>query len=73
MANDKRSPSITNGFHLMLETMQYNGLDTIYGVARIQVTDLVRLAQAMGMRHIGFRHEQSAGSARRMEIGGFNV
>jgi oxalyl-CoA decarboxylase len=73
MVNETNFPSITNGFHLMVEAMQLNGLDTIYGVAGIPVTYLVRLAQAKGMRHIGFHHEQSAGSARRMEIGGFNV
>ena len=43
--------------------MKLNGLDTIYGVAGIPVTDLARLAQAKGIRYIGFRHEQSAGNA----------
>jgi oxalyl-CoA decarboxylase len=32
-------------------------------VAGIPVTDLARLAQAEGIRYIGFRHEQSAGNA----------
>src|SRR5215831_7896657 len=63
MANDTSSPGLTNGFHLVVEAMQLNGLDTIYGVAGIPVTDLMRLAQAKGMRYIGFRHEQSAGNA----------
>lgn len=43
--------------------MKLNGLDTIYGVVGIPVTDLARLAQAEGIRYIGFRHEQSAGNA----------
>src|SRR5437879_4577740 len=63
MANDKSSSDITNGFNLVIEAMKLNGLDTIYGVAGIPVTDLARLAQAKGMRYIGFRHEQSAGNA----------
>ena len=63
MANDTSSPGITNGFHLVVEAMKLNGLDTIYGVAGIPVTDLMRLAQAKGVRYIGFRHEQSAGNA----------
>ena len=63
MANETNSPGITNGFHLVVDAMQLNGLDTIYGVAGIPVTDLTRLAQAKGMRYIGFRHEQSAGNA----------
>jgi oxalyl-CoA decarboxylase len=63
MATETNSPGITNGFHLVVEAMQFNGLDTIYGVAGIPVTDLMRLAQAKGMRYIGFHHEQSAGNA----------
>ena len=63
MATETNSPGITNGFHLVVEALKLNGLDTIYGVAGIPVTDLARLAQAKGMRYIGFRHEQSAGNA----------
>ena len=40
-----------------------NGVDTIYGVVGIPVTDLARHAQEVGIRYIGFRHEQSAGNA----------
>ena len=63
MENETKSPSITNGFHLVVDAMKLNGLDTIYGVAGIPVTDLARLAQAKGIRYIGFHHEQSAGNA----------
>src|SRR5881296_1882641 len=63
MATETSSPGITNGFHLVVEALKLNGLDTIYGVAGIPVTDLARLAQAEGIRFIGFRHEQSAGNA----------
>jgi oxalyl-CoA decarboxylase len=63
MDNATNSASITNGFHLVIEAMKLNGLDTIYGVVGIPVTDLARLAQAEGIRYIGFRHEQSAGHA----------
>src|SRR5919106_2063195 len=55
--------SITNGFHLVVDAMKLNGLNTIYGVAGIPITDLARLAQAEGIRYIGFCHEQSAGNA----------
>jgi len=57
------SAPITNGFHLVVDALKLNGFDTIYGVAGIPVTDLARLAQAEGIRYIGFRHEQSAGNA----------
>ena len=63
MANETNAPTITNGFHLVLDALKLNDLDTIYGVAGIPVTDLARLAQAEGIRYIGFRHEQSAGHA----------
>lgn len=54
---------MTDGFHLVVNALKLNGLDTIYGVAGIPVTDLMRLAQAEGIKYIGFRHEQSAGNA----------
>ncbi len=63
MANETNFPAITNGFHLMVDALKLNGLDTMYGVAGIPVTDLARLAQAKGIRYIGFHHEQSAGNA----------
>src|SRR5438093_1551236 len=63
MENKTSSTSITNGFHLVVDAMKLNGLDTIYGVAGIPVTDLARLAQAKGIRYVGFQHEQSAGNA----------
>ena len=63
MATETSSTHITNGFHLVVDAMKLNGLDTVYGVAGIPITDLARLAQAKGIRYIGFRHEQSAGNA----------
>ncbi|MGO9062344.1 MAG: oxalyl-CoA decarboxylase [Candidatus Binataceae bacterium] len=63
MPNETNSSSITDGFHLVIDAMKLNGLDTIFGVVGIPVTDLARLAQAEGIRYIGFRHEQSAGNA----------
>jgi oxalyl-CoA decarboxylase len=53
----------TDGFHLVVRALKLNGIDTIYGVAGIPITDLARLAQSEGMRYFGFRHEQSAGHA----------
>src|SRR5271157_5801041 len=63
MPNEMSSHSLTDGFHLVIDALKLNGLDTIYGVAGIPVTDLARLAQAEGIRYVGFRHEQSAGNA----------
>lgn len=57
------TPALIDGFHLVVDALKLNGIDTIYGVAGIPITDLARLAQAEGMRYIGFRHEESAGYA----------
>jgi oxalyl-CoA decarboxylase len=62
-SNGQKAPALTDGFHLVLDALKLNGIDTIYGVPGIPITDLARLAQAEGMRFIGFRHEQSAGNA----------
>ena len=57
------SQETTDGFHLVIEALKLNGLNTIYGLPGIPITDLTRMAQAEGMRVISFRHEQNAGNA----------
>jgi oxalyl-CoA decarboxylase len=52
-----------DGFHLVIEALKLNGIDTIFGLPGIPITDLTRMAQAEGMRVITFRHEQHAGNA----------
>jgi oxalyl-CoA decarboxylase len=54
---------LTDGFHLLIDALKLNGLNTIYGVPGIPITDLGRMAQAEGIRVISFRHEQNAGNA----------
>ena len=54
---------VTDGFHLVIEALKLNGIDTIFGLPGIPITDLTRKAQAAGMRVIAFRHEQNAGNA----------
>src|SRR5215510_14516429 len=63
MSAEEIPGNMTDGFHLVVEALKLNGVDTIYGVAGIPITDLLRLAQAEGIRYLGFRHEQSAGNA----------
>ena len=60
---ETQAPAMTDGFHLVIDAFKLNGIDTIYGLPGIPVTDLARLAQARGMRVISFRHEQNAGNA----------
>jgi oxalyl-CoA decarboxylase len=54
---------LTDGFHLVIDALKLNGINTIYGVPGIPITDLGRKAQAAGMRVLSFRHEQHAGNA----------
>jgi oxalyl-CoA decarboxylase len=57
------SARLTDGFHLVVDALKANDIDTIYGIVGIPITDLARVAQASGIRYIGFRHETSAGNA----------
>jgi oxalyl-CoA decarboxylase len=59
----------TDGFQLVIDALKLNGIDTIYGLPGIPITDLTRRAQAAGLRVLSFRHEQNAGYAA--SIAGF--
>ena len=61
-STDKQE-ELTDGFHLLIDALKMNGLETIYGVPGIPITDFGRIAQANGMRVLSFRHEQHAGNA----------
>jgi len=63
MSAESTPTTQTDGFHLVVDALKLNGIDTLYGVAGIPITDLARLAQSEGLRYFGFRHEQSAGYA----------
>jgi oxalyl-CoA decarboxylase len=57
------SRALTDGFHLVIDALKLNGLNTIYGVPGIPITDFGRMAQVEGIRVLSFRHEQNAGYA----------
>ena len=63
MTTDTQTQPEIDGFHLLIDALKLNGIDTIYGLPGIPITDLTRMAQAEGMRMISFRHEQNAGNA----------
>jgi oxalyl-CoA decarboxylase len=58
-----------DGFHLVIEALKLNGIDTIFALPGIPITDLTRKLQGAGLRVISFRHEQNAGYAA--SIAGF--
>src|ERR671924_133317 len=62
-------PQAVDGFQLVIDALKLNGLDTIYALPGIPITDLTRRAQADGLRVLSFRHEQNAGYAA--SIAGF--
>jgi len=59
----EETEDLTDGFSLVIDAMKLNGIETIYGVPGIPITDLGRMAQAAGIRVLSFRHEQNAGYA----------
>jgi oxalyl-CoA decarboxylase len=63
MSTESALPELTDGFHVFVDALKINGVDTIYGLVGIPITDLARIAQKSGIRFIGFRHETSAGNA----------
>lgn len=60
---EEATAPLTDGFHLLIDALKLNDINTIYGVPGIPITDLGRMAQEEGMRVISFRHEQHAGNA----------
>ncbi|MBS0524846.1 MAG: oxalyl-CoA decarboxylase [Proteobacteria bacterium] len=59
----EKEEELTDGFNLIIDAMKLNGIQTIYGVPGIPITDFGRMAQAAGIRVLSFRHEQNAGYA----------
>jgi len=55
--------TLTDGFQLVIDAFKLNDIETFYTVPGIPISDLLRMAQAEGLRVISFRHEQNAGNA----------
>lgn len=51
------------GMDILVQALKRNGIDTMFGLVGIPVTDLAYIAQEQGIRFISFRHEQQAGMA----------
>ncbi|HEY4316036.1 MAG TPA: oxalyl-CoA decarboxylase [Herbaspirillum sp.] len=54
---------LTDGFHLLMDALEMNGVTNIYGLLGIPVTEVGRLWQARGNKFFSFRNEQNAGYA----------
>lgn len=56
-------PEQVTGMYILARALKAVGIDTIYGLVGIPVTETAYIAQGMGIRFVGFRHEQQAGMA----------
>ena len=56
-------PEQVTGMYILAKALKNIGIDTMYGLVGIPVTDLSYLCQEQGIRFVGFRHEQQAGMA----------
>ncbi|MDE6135485.1 MAG: hypothetical protein K2F79_07905, partial [Muribaculaceae bacterium] len=56
-------PTDVTGMDILVRALRMVGIDTMYGLVGIPVTELAYIAQGRGIRFIGFRHEQQAGMA----------
>src|SRR5687767_4772886 len=62
-ADASAAAATIDGFHLVIDALKLNDIDTIFALPGIPITDFLRISQAEGMKVISFRHEQHAGNA----------
>lgn len=56
-------PEQVTGMYILARALKNVGIDTMYGLVGIPVTEMAYIAQGQGIRFISFRHEQQAGMA----------
>ena len=56
-------PEQITGMYILAKALKNAGLDTMYGLVGIPVTDFAYLCQQQGIKFVGFRFEQQAGMA----------
>lgn len=56
-------PEQVTGMYILAEALRRVGLDTVYGLVGIPVTEAAYAMQKIGVRYVGFRFEQQAGMA----------
>lgn len=62
-ASAPRYPEQVTGMDVLVRALKMVGIDTMYGLVGIPVTELAYIAQERGIRFVGFRFEQQAGMA----------
>lgn len=66
--NDKtkgapKFPEQVTGMYILAQALKRLGLDTVYGLVGIPVTESAYAMQKVGVKFVGFRFEQQAGMA----------
>ena len=56
-------PDQVTGMYVLARALRMVGVDTMYGLVGIPVTEVAYIAQEQGIRFVSFRHEQNAGMA----------
>lgn len=56
-------PQQVTGMDILARALRMVGIDTMYGLVGIPVTEFAYICQGRGIRFISFRHEQQAGMA----------
>mgnify|MGYP005942896481 CR=1 FL=1 len=60
-------PEQVTGMYILARALKNVGIETVYGLVGIPITEAAYLVQGQGIRFIGFRHEQQAGMAAATE------
>lgn len=62
-SNKPEFPQQVTGMYILAQALHRVGLDTVYGLVGIPVTEAAYAMQKVGVRFVGFRFEQQAGMA----------
>ena len=60
-------PEQVTGMYILARALKNVGIENVYGLVGIPITEAAYLIQGQGIRFVGFRHEQQAGMAAATE------
>ncbi len=61
--NTPHYPEQVTGMYILAQALKNVGIETVYGLVGIPITEAAYMIQGQGIRFVGFRHEQQAGMA----------
>ena len=61
--NTPHYPEQVTGMYILARALKNVGIETVYGLVGIPITEAAYMRQGQGIRFVGFRHEQQAGMA----------